>query len=394
MPIVNRIAAYHDAMKEWRHDIHAHPELAYEERRTAAQVARLLRDFGVDEVAEGIGKTGVVGVIRNGDGPRIGLRADMDALPIVEETGLEYQSKHHGVMHACGHDGHTAMLLGASRYLAETRNFSGTVVLVFQPAEEGFAGARAMIEDGLFERWPVDSIYGVHNMPGLPEGRIALSPGPVMAAADSFRITVQGAGGHGAMPHLATDPVVAAAALVSALQNLVSRDVDPTKTLVVSVTTIHGGEALNVIPDTVELGGTVRWFDPEVGERVRERMAATVEGVAAAHGATASLVYERGYPPTRNHDAETAFARTVAGEVMGGEATVQHPTMGSEDFSFFLEAKPGAYAFVGNGDGDGIGCVSVHNPKYDFNDEILPVGASFFARLVETALARRETRAA
>ncbi len=387
MPIVNRIAAYHDDMKDWRRDIHAHPELAYEEARTAARVASLLREFGVDEVTEGIGKTGVVGVLRNGAGPSIGLRADMDALPIVEETGLPYRSTRHGVMHACGHDGHTAMLLGASRYLAETRNFAGTVVLVFQPAEEGFAGARAMIEDGLFERYPVDSIYGVHNMPGQPAGSIAVSPGPIMAAADSFTITVRGAGGHGAMPHLATDPVVAAAALVTALQSLVSREVDPTRTLVVSVTRIHGGEAFNVIPDSVELGGTVRYFEPEVGRMVRERMAALIDGVAAAHGATASLSYDDGYPPTRNHEAEAAFAHRVAGEITGAAPPPQRTTMGSEDFSFFLEAKPGAYAFVGNGDGEG--CASVHNPKYDFNDEILPVGASFLARLAETALGRR-----
>ena len=389
MPIVNRIAAFRDDMKEWRHDIHAHPELAYKETRTAARVAALLREFGVDEVVEGVGKTGVVGVLRNGDGPCVGLRADMDALPIVEETGLPWRSVNHGVMHACGHDGHTAMLLGAARYLAETRNFSGAVALVFQPAEEGFAGARAMMEDGLFERWPVDSIYGVHNMPGLPVGRIAVSPGPVMAAADTFRATVRGAGGHGAMPHLATDPVVAAAAVVTALQSLVSRELDPTETLVISVTRIHGGDAFNVIPDAVELGGTVRYFNPEVGRAARKRMEALIGSIAAAHGASAAFSYEEGYPPTRNHAAETAFARGVAAEVAGGEPPAQRPTMGSEDFSFFLDAKPGAYAFVGNGDGDGPGCVSVHNPKYDFNDEILPVGASFLARLAEAALGGR-----
>lgn len=388
MPVVNRIAAFHDDMKAWRRDIHAHPELAYEEARTASRVATLLREFGVDEIAEGIGKTGVVGVLRNGDGPRIGLRADMDALPILEETGLPWRSKHDGVMHACGHDGHTAMLLGASRYLAETRNFSGTVVLVFQPAEEGFAGARAMMEDGLFDRFPVDAIYGVHNMPGLPAGDIAVSPGPVMAAADSFRAVVKGVGGHGAMPHLATDPVVAAAAAVGALQSLVSREVDPTKTLVVSVTRIHGGDAFNVIPDSVELGGTVRYFDPEVGRMARRRMEALLGSAVAAHGAgLAAFSWEEGYPPTRNHAAETAFARDVAAEVAGG-AAAQRPTMGAEDFSFFLEAKPGAYAFVGNGDGDGPGCIGVHNPRYDFNDAILSVGASFLARLAESALPR------
>jgi amidohydrolase len=392
MPVVNRIAAFHTEMAAWRHDIHEHPELAYEEARTAARVAELLTDFGVDEVVEGIGKTGVVGVLRNGDGPSIGLRADMDALPILEETGLPYQSRHDGVMHACGHDGHTAMLLGAARYLTETRNFTGTVVLVFQPAEEGFAGARAMIEDGLFERFPVDAIYGVHNMPGIAEGVIAISPGPIMAAADAFTITVQGKGGHGAMPSQTVDPVVVASAMVTALQTLVSRNVDPTKTLVLSVTKIHGGDAFNVIPDSVEMGGTVRYFDADVGAMVRRRMQEIIDGVAAAHGASATMTYNEGYPPTSNHVAETEFARAVAGEVLGAEAAEQPLVMGSEDFSFFLEEKPGAYAFVGNGDGEG--CVTIHNPKYDFNDTILPVGASYFARLVETALPRQASDAA
>lgn len=392
MPVVNRIAAWRDAMQEWRRDIHAHPELAYEEKRTAARVAGMLREFGVDEIVEGVGKTGVVGVLRNGAGPSIGLRADMDALPIHEETGLPYASTHEGKMHACGHDGHTAMLLGAARYLSETRNFAGTVVLVFQPAEEGFAGARAMIDDGLFRRFPVDSIYGVHNMPGLPAGAIAVSPGPVMAAADSFSATVRGAGGHGAMPHLSTDPVVAAAAAITALQSLVSRETDPTATLVVSVTRIRGGDAFNVIPDSVTFGGTVRYFDAEVGRKARERMTALIQGVAAAHNATAELTYDEGYPPTRNHEAETAFARAVARDIAGDAVRQQDLTMGSEDFSFFLEEKPGAYAFVGNGDQEGW--TTVHNPKYDFNDDILPVGASFLARLAETALARPGARAA
>jgi hippurate hydrolase len=387
MPIVNRIAAFHDDMREWRHDIHRQPELGYQEERTAATVAARLREFGVDEVVEGVGKTGVVGLIRAGEGPAIALRADMDALPIVEETGLPYRSRNHGVMHACGHDGHTAMLLGAARYLAESRNFAGTVVLVFQPAEEALAGAQAMIDDGLFERFPVQAIYGVHNMPGLPTGTIALSPGPVMAAADSFSIHVRGRGGHGAIPQLTADPVIAAATMVGALQSIVSRNLDPTNALVISVTTIHGGEAFNVIPDSVELGGTVRQFDSAVGAMVRRRMKEVIEGVAAAHEVTVELTYNEGYPPTCNHEAETAFARAVAGEILGGEAPPQPMIMGSEDFSFFLDAKPGAYAFVGNGDGEG--CVSVHNPRYDFNDDILPVGASYFARLVETALPNR-----
>lgn len=392
MPVVNRISAFHTAMAEWRHDIHEHPELAYQEARTAGRVADLLRDFGVDEVAEGIGKTGVVGVIRNGDGPSLALRADMDALPIHEQTGLPYQSRHNGVMHACGHDGHTAMLLGAARYLSESRNFNGTVVFVFQPAEEGFAGARAMIDDGLFERFPVDSIYGVHNMPGYPTGAIALSPGPVMAAADSFRVTVRGHGGHAALPHQTVDPIVAASAMVSALQSLVSRETDPLKNLVVSVTRIHGGDAFNVIPDSIEFGGMIRYFDDEVGTNAKRRIEEILNGVAAAHRVTAEISLKSGYPATKNHAAETAFARQVASEILGAEATEQRPTMGSEDFSFFLNEKPGAYAFVGNGDGQE--CVAIHNPKYDFNDEILPVGASFFARLVETALPRDGASAA
>ncbi len=386
MPIVNRIGAFQGDMRTWRQDIHRHPELAYQEHRTATKVAELLRAFGVDEVTEGIGKTGVVGIIRNGSGGRIGLRADMDALPIVEETGLPYASEHDGVMHACGHDGHTAMLLGTAKYLAETRNFSGTVVLVFQPAEEGAAGAKAMLEDGLFERFPVDAIYGVHNMPGIPAGVIAVSPGAVMAAADAFSVTVQGSGGHGAMPHLSRDPVTAAATMVSALQSLVSREIDPHATLVISVTQIHGGHAFNVIPDTVTLGGTVRYFDTEVGANARARMAQMLDGIAAAHGVAVGFDYQAGYPPTVNHENEAAFARSVAEKVSGGNGIEQPKVMGSEDFSFFLQEKPGAYAWVGNGNEPNR--AAIHNPHYDFNDEILPVGASYFARLIETALPR------
>jgi len=388
MPIINRISSFHQDMAAWRQDIHRHPELAYRENRTAAKVAGLLREFGVDEVAEGIGRTGVVGVLRNGDGPRIGLRADMDALPLHEAEERPYRSVHDGVMHACGHDGHTAMLLGAARYLAENRNFSGTVVLVFQPAEEGSAGAQAMIDDGLFERFPVDFIYGVHNMPGLAAGRIAIGPGPIMAAADSFEIVVQGRGGHAAIPHLTADPVVAGAAMVTALQAIAARNVDPTKTLVISVTQFHGGDAFNVIPDRVTLGGTVRYFEPEVGADARRRMKEILDGVAAAYGVTATLDYSEGYPPTINHDDEAAFAQRVAAEVAGADLVLpeQPPVMGSEDFSFFLQVKPGAYAWIGNGDGEG--CHYLHNPHYDFNDDILPLGASYFTRLVETALPR------
>ncbi|MDP6352596.1 MAG: M20 aminoacylase family protein [Alphaproteobacteria bacterium] len=386
MPTINRISAYLDDMREWRRDIHRYPELAYQEQRTAGRVAGLLREFGIDEIAEGIGKTGVVGVIRNGAGPTIGLRADMDALPITELTGLPYQSAHDGSMHACGHDGHTTMLLGAARYLTETRNFNGTVVLVFQPAEEGFAGAQAMIDDGLFTRYPVDAIYGMHNMPGLPAGTITVSPGTVMAAADAFSVAVTGRGGHGAMPHLAADPVVAAAAMVAAIQPLVSRNTDPHKTLVISVTQIHGGDAFNVIPDDVTLGGTIRYFDAEVGAAARRNLETVVSGVAAAHRVSAELDYRPGYPPTTNHAREAEFAETVAVEVTGGPAMDQPKVMGSEDFSFFLNNKPGAYAWIGNG--DSATQAQLHNAHYDFNDDILPIGASFLARLAEIALAR------
>jgi len=386
MPIVNRISAYHDDMRGWRQDIHKHPELAYKEHRTAGKVAELLTSFGVDKIVEGIGGTGLVGIIRNGEGPSIGLRADMDALPITEDTGVDYASTNVGVMHACGHDGHTTMLLGAAKYLSETRNFSGTVVLVFQPAEEGFAGAKAMMKDGLFDRFPVDAIYGVHNMPGVPAGEITVSPGPVMAAADQFSVTVKGRGGHGAMPHLAVDPVVAAAAMINGLQSLVSRAADPHKTLVISVTKIHGGDAFNVIPDFVTFGGTVRYFDLDLGQKNIERMKKMVEGIAEGHGVGVEVAYDHGYPPTTNHEQQAKFARDIAVEVTGIEARKQRQVMGSEDFSFYLEDKPGAYAWIGNGSESES--AQLHNPHYNFNDDILPTGASFFVRLVETALTK------
>ena len=386
MPIVNRISAYHDDMRGWRQDIHKHPELAYKEHRTAGKVAELLTSFGVDKIVEGIGGTGLVGIIRNGEGPSIGLRADMDALPITEDTGVDYASTNAGVMHACGHDGHTTMLLGAAKYLSETRNFSGTVVLVFQPAEEGYAGAKAMMKDGLFDRFPVDAIYGVHNMPGVPAGEITVSPGPVMAAADQFSVTVKGRGGHGAMPHLAVDPVVAAAAMINGLQSLVSRAADPHKTLVISVTKIHGGDAFNVIPDFVTFGGTVRYFDLDLGQKNIERMKKMVEGIAEGHGVGVEVAYDHGYPPTTNHEQQAKFARDIAVEVTGIEARKQRQVMGSEDFSFYLEDKPGAYAWIGNGSESES--AQLHNPHYNFNDDILPTGASFFVRLVETALTK------
>ena len=384
MPIVNRISAYHDDMKDWRHDIHKHPELAYEEKRTAGQVVKLLKSFGIEDIAEGIGGTGVVAVIRNGDGPSVGLRADMDALPINEETGVEYSSIHEGVMHACGHDGHTTMLLGAAKYLSETKNFQGTIVLIFQPAEEGFAGARAMMEDGLFNRFPVDAVYGVHNMPGAPLGEIQVSSGPVMAAADQFSVIVKGRGGHGAIPHKAVDPIVVSSLMVSSLQSLVSRETDPHSTLVISVTKIHGGDAFNVIPDSVSFGGTVRYFDTDLGKNNQKRMKQMLDGIASAHNVDIDFSYENGYPPTIIHEKEAKFAREIAADVTGQESSKQIQTMGSEDFSFYLQELPGAYAWIGNGV---VGeSADLHNPHYNFNDDILPIGASFFVRLAETAL--------
>ncbi len=382
MPIVNRIADYHQEMAEWRRDFHRHPELAYNETRTAARVAELLRGFGVDEVVEGVGGTGVVGRIRNGEGPAVGLRADMDALPIHENSSCEHRSESEGVMHACGHDGHTTMLLGAARYLAETRKFHGDVVLVFQPAEEGFAGAKAMIDDGLFERFPMRNIFGMHNMPGVEKAKLRVTAGPVMAAADNFTLTVQGKGAHGAMPHQSVDPIVVGAAIVQSLQTLASRVVDPQSTLVVSVTTFHSGDANNVIPDSAELGGTIRYFSEETGETVRSRFPKIVQATAAVHGAQAEVDYRRGYPPTINDATASAFAGRIASEVTGEKKTDdQVLVMGSEDFSFFLGEKPGAYAWIGNGDS-----ASLHNPGYDFNDDLLPVGASYLARIAEEAL--------
>ena len=388
MPVINRISAFGEDMASWRHDIHRHPEMAYEEHRTAEKVADLLRSFGLDEVVEGIGQTGVVGLLRCGDGPSIGLRADMDALPIEELSDHDHVSLHSGKMHACGHDGHTAMLLGAARYLAETRSFRGTVTFIFQPAEEGMAGAKAMIDDGLFDRFPMEAIYGVHNIPGIPAGAIALSPGPIMAAADRFTVTLRGQGGHAAAPHQGRDPIVAGAALVQSLQHVVSRNCPPDETLVVSVTEFHGGDAFNVIPDSVRLNGTIRYFQPEIGDLAKARLPKIVDGIAAAHGVEADFTYREGYPPTVNWEEPSAFARTVAQDVFGTDnVLVQAPMMFAEDFSFFLLGKPGCYGFIGNGDTGSLGCTGLHNPYYDFNDSILTAGASYFARLVETALA-------
>ncbi len=383
MPIINRIADYAMDMTAWRRHLHTIPELQFACHQTAAFVAERLRDFGVDEIHEGIAQTGIVAIINGrGPGPTVGLRADMDALPMTEETGLEHASRTPGAMHACGHDGHTAMLLGAAKYLAETRNFSGRVALIFQPAEEGGGGAEVMCREGIMERFNVGEVFAMHNAPGLPEGTIATTPGPIMAAADTFHIHVTGRGGHGARPHETADPVVAACAIVQALQTISSRNLDPEKQLVISTTQIHTGTIDNVIPGTAYINGTVRTFDKEVQAMVVRRMGQIVEHVAAGYDLTAVLEFEYGYPPTVNHPAQTDFAVEVARDVVG-DARVEPgmpPIMGAEDFAYMLEARPGAYLMLGQGDGP-----SVHHPGYDFNDEIAPIGASFFARIVERA---------
>ncbi len=390
MPIINRVADFADEITAWRRDIHAHPELLFEVHRTAGIVAGKLAEFGCDEVVTGLGRTGVVGVIRGratASGKVIGLRADMDALPIEEATNAPYASTVPGKMHACGHDGHTAMLLGAAKYLAETRNFDGTAIVIFQPAEEGGGGGAEMVKDGLMERFGVQEVYGMHNMPGIPVGAFAIRPGPMMAAADRFTLTIEGKGGHAARPHACIDTVVVASHLVLALQTVVSRSVDPLEAAVVSVCTVKAGEAFNVIPQTATLLGTVRTLTNAVRDLCEERIRAIVQNICAAFGATATLVYERGYPVTFNDPAKTEFmanvARLVAGA--GGVDTGIPPLMGAEDFSYMLEERPGAYIFVGNGDTAGV-----HHPAYDFNDEAAPYGVSLFAKIVEAGMPARE----
>jgi len=388
MAIVNRFHDFADDIVGWRRDFHENPELLYDVHRTAAAVAERLREFGVDAVETGIGGTGVVGVIKGAgsSGRVIGLRADMDALPILEKTGKPWASKVPGKMHACGHDGHTAMLLGAARYLSETRNFDGTVVVVFQPAEEGGAGAKAMLDDGLVTRFGIERVYGMHNMPGHPVGRFLLRPGPLMAAADRLLITVDGLGGHAARPHLARDPIVAAAAIITGAQTIVSRNADPLEAAVISVTMVHAGTADNIIPQSVEMRGTVRTLLPEMRDLVEQRLAAMVSQIGAAYGVRAELNYHRDYPVTVNDEAEARFAGDVAAQVVG-EANVDRavaPTMGGEDFSFMLNAVPGAFIFAGVGED----VANLHNESYDFNDDLIPYGCSYWARLVETALPR------
>ncbi len=386
MPVINRLAALHGEITAWRRDLHQNPELGFDLPRTSAFVADKLKSFGVDEIHTGIAKSGVVGVIRgakSGSGKVIGLRADMDALPIQEVPGKAYSSQNPGKMHACGHDGHTAMLLGAAQYLAETRRFDGTVVLLFQPSEEENGGGRVMCEEGVMDRFGVQEVYGVHNLPGLPLGHIALREGPLMAAADRFDIHIQGRGGHGAAPHLCIDPVQVAAAIVQAGQSIVSRNADPIANAVVSFCAIKTGTTDNVIPDTAEMIGTARSFDPAVRDLIEERLTALVTGIAKSYGASARIVYDRGYPATVNHAAQARFAAEVARDV-AGEAAVNGncaPLMWGEDFSYMLEARPGAFAFLGLGD-----VPTNHHPAYDFVDDAIPVGSSYLARLAETAM--------
>ena len=390
MPIVNRVADLQPDIQAWRRDIHQHPELLYDVHRTAAFVADRLREFGCDEVATGLGRTGVVGVIKGRNKPAgksdvrvIGLRADMDALPIDEATNLPYASKTPGLMHACGHDGHTAMLLGAARYLAETRNFAGDAVVIFQPAEEGGAGAAAMIKDGLMDRFAIDQVYGMHNGPGIPVGAFAIRTGPIMAATDSIDIRIEGLGGHAARPHICIDTVLAGAQLITALQSVVARSVDPLESAVISICEFHAGNARNVIPQTAILRGTVRTLMPGVRTVVEKRVREVVAGVAQMTGTKIELDYVPGYPVTVNHAAQTEFATQVAKEIAGdGNVHETAPMMGAEDFSYMLEARPGAFIFCGNGDSAGL-----HHPAYNFDDEAIVFGTSYWIKLVENTLA-------
>jgi hippurate hydrolase len=385
-----RLSGWHGELTAFRRDLHAHPELGFEEKRTAARVVEALRVAGVDQIHEGVGKTGVVGIVhgRSGAGGRLlGLRADMDALPMTEENDFAWRSASKGLMHGCGHDGHTTMLVGAARYLAATRNFDGSAVLIFQPGEEGFAGAKAMIDDGLFDRFPVEAVYAMHNWPSLPAGKIGINSGPMMAASDRIEIIVHGRGGHGAHPYLAVDPVLVAAHIVTAAQSLVSRNVSPIDNAVVSLCAMQAGDmgAFSVIPREARLIGTVRTFRREVQDMIEERLGRLVESVALGFGATARLKYQRSYPATINSEREAHFAADVAASLVGDGNVVRQlpPSMGAEDFSFMLQVKPGAYLRLGQG---GEGSCFLHNSRYDFNDDVLPLGAALFASLVEQSL--------
>ena len=390
MKLIDSIARQSNAIAALRRDIHAHPELCFQELRTADIVAQKLTDWGIP-IHRGLGTTGVVGSVKAGTSSRaIGLRADMDALPMQERNTFAHASTVPGKMHACGHDGHTAMLLAAAQYLATHRDFDGTVYLIFQPAEEGGGGAREMIKDGLFDKFTMEAVFGLHNWPGMPTGHFAASAGPVMASSNEFRITIQGKGGHAAMPHNALDPVPVACQLVQAFQTIVSRNVKPIDAAVISVTMIHAGEATNVIPNTVELQGTARTFSLAVLDLIEQRMREMTGQLCAAFGMKADFAFKRNYPPTINSAAEAEFCRQVMADIVGADQVqAQEPTMGAEDFSYMLQAKPGCYAFIANGDGDhraighGGGPCMLHNPSYDFNDALLPLGATYWVRLAE-----------
>lgn len=386
MPVSDEILRLHDDMTAWRRHIHAHPEIAFEEVATADFVAARLEEFGIP-FQRGWATTGIVGSLVNGDGPAIALRADMDALPIPEANDLPYRSGCEGKMHACGHDGHTAMLLGAARYLAETRRFNGTVHFIFQPAEENEGGARVMVDQGLFSAFPVRAVYGMHNWPGLAMGRFAMGQGPLMAAFDVFEATISGRGGHAAMPHLTADPIVAAAAIVGGLQTVASRAIHPADAAVVSVTRFNAGDTWNVIPDKAVIAGTTRSLRPEVRDRIEELVRHLVTSIAIAHGVSAEICYERRYPATINHAHEVEQAIAAALDVVGADCVELNPTpsMGAEDFAFMLETVPGCYIWLGNGRAEHD--PPLHNPRYDFNDAVLPIGASYWARLVERVLA-------
>ena len=393
MKVLDSIVTQAAGIAAVRRDIHAHPELSFEEWRTADVVAQKLTEWGIP-IHRGLGKTGVVGILKNGTSDRaIGLRADMDALPVQEFNKFEHSSQHPGKMHACGHDGHVAMLLAAAQHLSKHKHFDGTVYFIFQPAEEGGGGAREMMRDGLFELFPMQAVYGMHNWPGLAAGQFALSAGPVMASSNEFKITIHGKGSHAALPHNGVDPVPVACQMVQAFQTIISRNKKPVDAGVISVTMIHTGEATNVVPDVCEMQGTVRTFSIEVLDLIEQRMREVAQHTCAAFGATCTFEFERNYPPTINHVAETAFAQQVMASIVGGANVVpQEPTMGAEDFSYMLQAVPGAYCFIGNGEGahrahgHGEGPCTLHNPNYDFNDELIPLGGTYWVRLVEAWL--------
>ncbi len=395
MQLIGSILADAAGIATLRRDIHAHPELCFEEQRTSDLIAKALGDWGIP-VHRGLGKTGVVGIVKAGTSARaVGLRADIDALPMTERNRFAHASTHPGKMHACGHDGHTAMLLAAAKHLARHRDFDGTVYLVFQPAEEGGGGAREMMKDGLFEKFPMEAIFGAHNWPGMAVGQVAVKPGPCFASSNEFKITIRGKGAHGAMPHNGIDPVPVACQMVQAFQTIITRNKRPIDAGVISVTMIHAGEATNVVPDSCELQGTVRTFTLDVLDLIEQRMKAIAEHTCAAFGASCDFEFARNYPPTINHEAETAFFRRVAADLLGpGNVQPFEPTMGAEDFSYFLLEKPGCYFLIGNGDGThrvgghGMGPCMLHNPSYDFNDELIPLGASLWVRLAEAWLAQ------